>query len=92
MGALRTSEDSEVVGGEARQAKSDDNRVVDAPGQIIIDSAPVVAAAPARAVPRPLPQPVPAGQRRAGGLWFVVLLYLIGAAALGAAVYERFVA
>lgn len=91
MGALRTSEEGEVVGGEAKQAKSDDNRAVDAPGRIIIDSAPAVTL-PAPPKPVPKPPPMPTAPQRAGGLWFVVLLYVLGAAALGAAVYERFVA
>jgi hypothetical protein len=93
VGGLRTSEDADdVVGGEARSATSDDNRKVDAPGQIIIDSAPIAATpAPTRPVPAPLPQPGPAvPQQRAGGLGLVIVVYILAAAALGAAIYERF--
>lgn len=92
MGGLRTSEDADdVVGGEARQAKSDDDRKVDAPGRIIIDSAPIVATpAPTRPAPTPLPQPLPAAPSRGGGLGLVIVVYVLAAAALGAAIYERF--
>lgn len=89
MGSLRTSEQGgEVVGGEAKQVKSDDNRKVDAPGQIIIDAAPAVTtAAPTRPTPPPISQPAPA---KSGGLGMVVFVYVLATAALGAAIYERF--
>jgi hypothetical protein len=96
VGALRTSEETdEVVGGEAKQAKSDDNRKVDAPGQIIIDSVPIapVSAAPPRPaapVPKPMPQAIPKAPQRAGGLGLVIFVYILATAALGAAIYERF--
>jgi len=90
VGGLRTSEDADdVVGGEARQVKSDDDRKVDAPGRIIIDSAPVIAAAPAPARAPQIPQP-PAAPQRAGGLGLVIVVYILAAGALGAAIYERF--
>jgi hypothetical protein len=88
VGGLRTSEDpDEVVGGEARSVSSDDNRKVDAPGRIIIDSAPITATpTPTRraATPRPV------APQRAGGLGLVIVVYILAAAALGAAIYERF--
>ncbi len=90
MGALRTSEDGEeVVGGEARAARSDDDRAIDAPGRIIIDSAPItVTPRPAHKPPlRAAPQPAPQGR---GGLGLVVVVYIVAIAALGAAIYERF--
>jgi hypothetical protein len=93
VGALRTSEEGAVLAGDAKQARADDNRSVDAPGRIIIDSAPLIAppqdAAP-RPAPRPLPQPMPPAPRAAGGAWLVVLVYILATAALGAALYERF--
>lgn len=90
MGGLRTSEDADdVVGGEARQVKSDDDRKVDAPGRIIIDSAPIVAA-PAPVRPAQLPPSRPTAPERRGGLGLVILVYILAAGALGAAIYERF--
>lgn len=93
MGALRTSEEGgDVLGGEAQQARSDDDRRVDAPGQIIIDSAPIVAIPPAArpvAVP-PRPLTYPAAPQKPGGRGLLVIVYLLATAALGAAVYERF--
>lgn len=93
VGTLRTSEEGgELVGGEAKAIRSDDDaRKVDAPGQIIIDSAPIVMAAPA--VPsRPAPRPGsrPTVPQRARGLGLVVVVYILAAAALAAAIYERF--
>ena len=94
MGALRTSEDGdEVVGGEAKAVKSDDDRAIDAPGRIIIDSAPIV-------IP-PAPTPVKATAlrdapssatppKKAGGAGLVVFVYVLATAALAFAIYERF--
>jgi len=90
VGALRTSEEGdEVVGGEAKQVKSDDNRFVDAPGQIIIDSASVMAT-PAPVRPATHPSARPLAPQRAGGLGLVIVVYIAAAAALGVAIYERF--
>jgi hypothetical protein len=91
VGALRTSEEGgEVVGGEARPVRSDDGRKVDAPGQIIIDSAPNVATSPTQPARPALPSR-PAAPQRAGGLGLVIVVYVLAAAALAAAIYERFV-
>jgi hypothetical protein len=95
VGALRTSEEGgEVVGGEAKPIRSDDDgRRVDAPGQIIIDSAPIAATAPpAPSMPVPGRRPAshPVAPPRAGGLGLVVVVYILAAGALAAAIYERF--
>jgi hypothetical protein len=91
VGALRTSEEGEdVVGGEARAVKSDDARPIDAPGRIIIDSAPIVATPRPAHSSAPRPRPLPAAPQRAGGLGLVVIVYIVAIAALGAAIYERF--
>lgn len=93
VGALRTSEEGgEVVGGEAKPIRSDDDgRKIDAPGQIIIDSVPIVTTSPAPPV-RPAPQPAsrPLAPARAGGRGVVVIVYILAAAALAAAIYERY--
>jgi hypothetical protein len=93
VGALRTSEEGgEVVGGEAKPIRSDDDgRKVDAPGQIIIDSAPNIATAPAPPRPAGRAASRPVAPQRAGGLGLVVVVYILAAAALAAAIYERFV-
>lgn len=92
MGALRTSEDGdEVVGGEAKAVKSDDNRAVDAPGRIIIDSAPLIAPPVAAPIKKAAPVlPPAAAPQKSGGLGLVVFVYIVAIAALGAAIYERF--
>lgn len=92
MGALRTSEDGdEVVGGEAKAVKSDDNRAVDAPGRIIIDSSPITVPPPQVQAKKALPvQPPPVAPQKSGGLGLVVFVYILAIAALGAAIYERF--
>ena len=97
MGAQRTSEEGgEVVGGEAKPIRSDDDaRKIDAPGQIIIDSVPIVTTGPPVVPPRPVLAPLPASRtaapQRAGGLGLVIVIYVLAAAALAAAIYERFV-
>lgn len=89
MGALRTSEEGDaVVGGEAKQARSDDNRSIDAPGRIIIDSVPITLE-PAK--PRTASMPA-APQRQSSGLGLVILVYVLASGALAYAIYERFVA
>jgi len=86
----RRSEDAPVVSGEAVKPAHADDRAVDAPGKILVT--PSLGAVPA-ATPRP-PVPIrtaePAAPPRRGGAWLVVLVYLLSAAALGYAVWERF--
>ncbi len=92
MGALRTSEEGgEVVGGEAKTIRSDDDaRAIDAPGRIIIESTP----APGMpAQPRPsatMPSVRPQAPQRASGPGLVIFVYVLATAALAAAIYERF--
>lgn len=89
MGTLRTSEEDSVVAGEGQKADGkDENRRVDEAPKIIIDSTPLPKP-PAPTAPRraATPAPVPTKQ---GGLGVVIALYVIGATALGYAIYERF--
>ena len=94
MGSLRTSEKDSVVAGEGRHADgADDNRRVDEAPKIIIDSGPLQVGpttTPASAPPVPRGTAAPAAPARQGGLGIVIALYLIGAAMLGYAIYERF--
>ena len=90
MGTLRTSEQDNVVAGEGVKADgADENRRVDEAPKIIIDSTPIPKP-PALTPPIPrriaTPAPVPAKQ----GLSVVIALYILGAVALGYAIYERF--
>jgi hypothetical protein len=80
-----------VVSGEAIKPAHADDRAVDAPGSIVVT--PSLGGVPV--VPRPAP-PVPARVAvlpeapRRGGAWLVVLVYILAAAALGYAIWERF--
>lgn len=86
MGAPRTSEQGGEVGGEAKQARSDDNRAVDAPGRIIINSVPVTPEPP-----KPRAASMPTAPQRSSGLGLVILVYILASGALAFAIYERFV-
>jgi hypothetical protein len=98
VGALKTSEQGDVVAGEGVKDPLADERPVDTGAKIIIgpgtlDAAPVptprVVAPPAprpnRTSQMPLPEP-------RSGLGLVIVLYVLSAAALAYAIYERFVA
>jgi hypothetical protein len=91
VGALRTSEEDVVVAGEGTQPRTREDRAVDAgEAKIIIAPGPGEPATPAPA-PRPLPQPaLPTHPASSGGLWLVILVYILATAALAAAIYERF--
>lgn len=95
MGSLRTSEKDSVVAGEGHHADGrDENRRVDVAPKIIIDSGPLQVGATttpgtAPPVPRRTATPAPPSARQ-GGLSIVIALYLVGAAMLGYAIYERF--
>jgi hypothetical protein len=96
VGTLRTSEQDNVVAGEGRNADGkDENRRVDEAPKIIIDSGPLPITPPQRpAAAPPVPYrsatPTTMTAPKPGGLGVVIALYLIGAAALGYAIYERF--
>jgi hypothetical protein len=88
VGSLRTSEDDVVVAGEGRKSDHDDDRAVDAGAKIVITPGQLapLPPEPSRPVPRPTTPP------RRGGLWIVILAYLLGGAALAFAIYERYFA
>lgn len=99
MGALKTSEQGDSVAGEGAVDHTDADRPVDSGAKIIIgpDAGTGPPGQQARMVaptaPRPQrPPSMPLPKQRRGGLGLVVLLYLLSAAALGFAIYERFVA
>lgn len=78
-----------MVSGEAVKSRSDE-RAVDAPGRIMVTPMPRAQTAdPAPGMPaaRGVLPTAPEGR---GGAWLVVLVYLMSAAALGYAIWERF--
>jgi hypothetical protein len=80
----RRSEDEPVVSGESAGLRSDDRRIES--GRIIVTPmprAPSVSGLPVRA-------PMPSAPHRRTSGWLVVLVYLLSAAALGYALWERF--
>lgn len=92
MPGPRRSEDSPVVSGEAIKPAHADDRPVDAPGKILVTPSvgggmPVVTR---QAPAPPVRTAIPAAPARRGGLWLVVLVYLLSAGALGYAIWERF--
>jgi hypothetical protein len=94
VGTLRTSEEGAVAAGEGRKSENlDGDRRVDEAPKIIIagtTSAPTpVPAAVAPAVPR-RSATLPSAPVKQGGLGLVIVLYILGAAALGYAIYERY--
>ena len=93
MAALKTSDEGDVVAGEGRQNPSAIDRPVDSGAKIIISAGPVGAAPqPAPVAPRARSAQLPTTQpRQGGGLWLVILLYVLSGAALAYAIYERFV-
>jgi len=82
------------VSGEAIKPAHADERPVDAPGQILVTpmpgTAPPVATRPALRPPVPVRPAPPTAPARRGGLWLVVLVYILSAGALGYAIWERF--
>jgi len=85
----RRSEDAPVVSGEAVKSRSDE-RAVDAPGRIMVTPLPrarTVDPVPEMPPPRAV---LPTAPERRRGPWLVVLVYLMSAAALGYAIWERF--
>lgn len=81
------------MSGEAIKPAHADDRKVDAPASIVVTPSlgglPVVTR-PAPAPPVPVRNAVPAEAPRRGGAWLVVLVYILSAAALGYAIWERF--
>ncbi|HEX5060450.1 MAG TPA: hypothetical protein VFV99_13875 [Kofleriaceae bacterium] len=99
MGALRTSEQGESAAGEGDKDPAKDDRPVDSGAKIIIGpgtldapATPPRAVAPKAPVPQRASQSMPLTASRRGGLGLVILLYVLSAAALGFAIYERFIA
>jgi hypothetical protein len=85
----RRSEDAPVVSGEAVKSRSDE-RAVDAPGRIMVTPMPRARTVdPVVAEPAPRAA-MPTAPERRGGVWLVVLVYVMSAAALGYAIWERF--
>ena len=83
-----------MVSGEAIKPAHADDRAVDAPGSIVVTPSlgglPVVPR-PAPPVPQvPVRAPVLPEAPRRGGAWLVVVVYILAAAALGYAIWERF--
>ena len=94
MGALKTSEQGDVVAGEGVKDPTADDRPVDTGAKIIIGLEQAAAATPRAApvAPRPnRPSQMPLPEPRSG-LGLIILLYILSAGALAFAIYERFVA
>ena len=98
MGALKTSEQGDVVAGEGVKDPTTDERPVDTGAKIIIGPGTLDAPPPptprvaAPAAPRPnRPSQMPLREPRSG-LGLIILLYVLSAGALAFAIYERFVA
>ena len=97
MGTLRTSEEGSVVAGEGRKSSEsvDEARRVDEGAKIVITPGPMASAArsapaPAPPVPRRTAIPAAPAAQKQGGLGLVIALYVLAAAALAYAIYERF--
>lgn len=95
MGALKTSEQGDVVAGEGVKDPTADDRPVDTGAKIIVGLEAAAAVAPRALAPAP-PRPHRASQmplpEPRSGLGLVILLYLMSAGALAFAIYERFLA
>ena len=82
------------MSGEAIKPAHADERPVDAPGQILVTPMPgtvmPVATRPALLPPVPVRPAIPTAPPRRGGVWLVVLVYLLSAGALAYANWERF--
>ena len=94
MGALKTSEQGDVVAGEGTKTSANDDRRVDTSAKIIISAEPIAPPTQvAPAAPRAQrPSQLPVAEPRRGGLGLVIAVYILSAAALAYAIYERFVA
>ena len=95
MGALKTSEQGDAVAGEGRKESTNDDRPVEQGAKIIVSADPALRAQVAPGAPaiRPhRPSQQPSGAPRRGGLWLVILVYLLSGGALAYAIYERFLA
>ena len=98
MGALKTSEQGDSVAGEGVKDPTADERAVDTGAKIIIGPGTLepTPSAPTPRVVAPLPprsnRPSQAPLPDRSGLPLVIALYILSAAALAFAVYERFVA
>jgi hypothetical protein len=81
-----------VVSGEAIKSPKADERAVDAPGRIEITPMPgmPIVKPPAPAPPVPVKTALPDAPERRPGAWLVVLVYVLSAAALAYAIWERF--
>ena len=87
MPGPRRSEDEPVVSGESAGLRSDDRRVES--GRVIVTPTPMPRA-PSVVPGLPVRAPLPTAPERRTSGWIVVLVYLLSAAALGYAVWERF--
>ena len=94
MGALRTSEEGDVVAGEGKKTAGNEDRPVEAGAKIIISAGPIAPSPPvvAPVAPRPKRPSMPIAERPHRGLPLVIALYVLSAAALAYAIYERFLA
>jgi hypothetical protein len=95
VGTLRTSEEGAIAAGEGRKAQSaDEDRRVDEAPKIIISAGPVATAEPVVQAPAPVvprrSATLPTAPEKQGGLGLVIVLYVLAAAALGYAIYERY--
>jgi hypothetical protein len=98
VGALKTSEQGDVVAGEGVKDSTADERPVDAGAKIIIG--PGTLDAPPAATPRVVAPVAPRANRPSqmplpeprSGLGLIILLYVLSAGALAFAIYEWFVA
>ncbi|MBV8761729.1 MAG: hypothetical protein JO257_30825 [Deltaproteobacteria bacterium] len=87
MPGPRRSEDEPVLSGESAGDRSDDRRVE--AGRIIVT--PMPRAQTANPIPGlPVRGPLPAAPERRTGAWLVVIVYVLSVAALGYALWERF--
>lgn len=86
MPGPRRSEDEPIVSGERAAARSDDRRVE--AGRVIVT--PMPRAGTANPVPGLPVRTLPTAPERRTGAWLVVLVYVLSAAALGYAIWERF--
>ena len=86
MPGPRRSEDEPVLSGESATSRSDDRRVE--AGRIIVT--PMPRAMTSDPIPGLPSRTMPTAPEPRTGAWVVVIVYLISAAALGYAIWERF--